>query len=215
MRRNHEANSSARWAKLRDLPRALKGRPVPNVAQGAGVEHPRDAGTLGMVREQSMSPERTVLGGSRKAATRIRRHGNRPESGRAKPQDRSALRTELGWRERPFRTFSLFYRRPRVASILASLVSTPPWAGSRGPPLRGSWERPLHNARASLPTPPKRRRPRRGLSPSPRHQKGRRPRKKTVPFSTSRDGSRRSHEAESRSQLIGTMGQAEGVFPEP
>ncbi len=76
--------------------------------------------------EEIMSPERTVLGGNRKAETRIRFRGNRPESGLTKLPDRSALRTELGWDERPFRTCFLFWRRPRVASLLAALVSTPP-----------------------------------------------------------------------------------------
>ena len=36
------------------------------------------------------------------------------------------------------------------------------WAGSRGPPLQGSWEEPMHKARASLPTSPTGRR----LSPA-------------------------------------------------
>ncbi len=83
------------------------------------------------------SPERTVLGGgSRKAETRIRLQGDLSASGRTKLPDRLALRTEPGWRERPFRTFFLFWRRPRVASILAALVSTPPlgWVKRAAPP---------------------------------------------------------------------------------
>ncbi len=70
------------------------------------------------------------------AVTRILLHGNRPESGWTKPPDRLALRTELGWQERPFRTCFLFCRRPRVASVLAALVSTPPlgWVKSAALP---------------------------------------------------------------------------------
>ncbi len=61
------------------------------------------------------------------------------------------------------------------------------------------------------------------FQPSPNSQGGERKallavrsaEKKTVPFSTRRDVSRWSRQAESRSQLIGTMGQAEGSSPSP
>ncbi len=56
------------------------------------------------VRRPPLMSLKGRFSGSQKAETRLRLHGNRPESGWTKLPDRSVLRTELGWQERPFRT---------------------------------------------------------------------------------------------------------------
>ena len=95
-----------------------------------------------------------------------------------------------------------------------------PWARSSGPPLQGSWERPLHNTDARLPTPPKGRRPRKRLSPSQPRCRARETEKKTVPFSTAVSGSSgrlkiRSSLVLSRLSFIGTRGSVEDFSQSP